>query len=121
MLFLNFQNINSTGNPLNLVTFDFYLPTLYLGLEVDGNVHDNQRLYGTRRDNVTASHGIHIFRFNNDNVLNNSQVVASAICRLVELHARHSPKHFLRLVRESPNSFLLFDQHFYVSIAVSEA
>jgi very-short-patch-repair endonuclease len=68
---------------------DFYCPTLHLGIEVDGSVHDNQKRYDTHRDNVLASHGIHIFRFSNNDVLYNSQAVASDICQLVETRARH--------------------------------
>jgi very-short-patch-repair endonuclease len=68
---------------------DFYCPTLHLGIEVDGSVHDNRKQYDTQRDNILAAHGIHIFRFSNDDVLNNSLAVASDICQIVETRSRH--------------------------------
>lgn len=63
---------------------DFYCPTLRLGVEVDGYVHDEQIQYDRRRDNSLARQGIQIFRFNNDDVLYNTQIVASELCRIVE-------------------------------------
>jgi very-short-patch-repair endonuclease len=68
---------------------DFYCPTLHLGLEVDGGIHDEQVRYDTHRDNVLATHGIHIFRFSNNDVLYNSQAVAFDICQLVATRADH--------------------------------
>jgi len=68
---------------------DFYCPTLHLGIEVDGSVHNDQIRYDTYRDNVLASHGIHVFRFSNNDVLYNSQAVAFDLCQLVETRARH--------------------------------
>jgi very-short-patch-repair endonuclease len=63
---------------------DFYCPTLRMGIEVDGYVHDEQRQYDSRRDNALARHGIQIFRFNNDDVLYNTQVVASELRQIIE-------------------------------------
>jgi very-short-patch-repair endonuclease len=68
---------------------DFYCPTLRMGIEVDGYVHDDQRNYDIRRDNRLASHGIHVFRFSNDNVLYNTQAVASDLCQIIEVRSRH--------------------------------
>ncbi len=72
---------------------DFYCPTLHLGIEVDGGVHSEQKRYDTKRDNRLRTHGIHIFRFSNDDVLYNSQAVASDICQIVE--ARSSNRGFI--------------------------
>jgi very-short-patch-repair endonuclease len=68
---------------------DFYCPTLRLGLEVDGNIHDTQKKYDTRRDNALARHGIHVFRFSNENVLYNSQTVAADLCQIIDARSRH--------------------------------
>jgi very-short-patch-repair endonuclease len=68
---------------------DFYCPTLRMGIEVDGYVHDDQKNYDIRRDNRLASHGIHVFRFSNDNVLYNTQAVASDLCQIIEVRSRH--------------------------------
>ena len=68
---------------------DFYCPTLHLGIEVDGYVHNEQKQYDSHRDNALGRHGIHMFRFSNDDVLFNSQAVASDICQIVEERSRH--------------------------------
>jgi len=68
---------------------DFYCPTLQTGIEVDGYVHDDQKNYDIRRDNQLASHGINVFRFSNDNVLYNTQAVASDLCQIIEIRSRH--------------------------------
>jgi very-short-patch-repair endonuclease len=70
-------------------TLDFYCPKLRLGIEVDGYVHDEQKQYDSQRDNNLARHGIDIFRFSNDNVLYNSQAVASDLCQIIGVRARH--------------------------------
>jgi very-short-patch-repair endonuclease len=68
---------------------DFYCPTLRMGIEVDGYVHDDQKNYDIRRDNRLASNGIHVFRFSNDNVLYNTQAVSSDLCQIIEVRSRH--------------------------------
>jgi very-short-patch-repair endonuclease len=68
---------------------DFYCPTLRLGIEVDGYVHDEQKRYDYGRDNNLARHGIQIFRFSNDDVLYNTHVVASELCQIVEEKNSH--------------------------------
>jgi hypothetical protein len=60
-----------------------------MGIEVDGNVHDDQKNYDIRRDNRLAGHGINVFRFSNNNVLYNSQAVASDLCQIIEVRSRH--------------------------------
>jgi very-short-patch-repair endonuclease len=68
---------------------DFYCPTLRMGIEVDGYVHDDQKKYDIRRDRRLARRGIHVFRFSNDNVLYNTQAVASDLCQIIEVRLRH--------------------------------
>jgi very-short-patch-repair endonuclease len=81
---------------------DFYCPTLHLGIEVDGGIHDEQVRYDTHRDNILAKHGIHVFRFSNDDVLYNSQAVAFDICQLAETRANH--RGFLATTHCPPSS-----------------
>jgi very-short-patch-repair endonuclease len=47
---------------------DFYCPTLRLGLEIDGDVHDDmhQREYDRERDSNLARYGIKMLRTRND-------------------------------------------------------
>lgn len=68
---------------------DFYCPKLRLGIEVDGDMHDEQKKYDYGRDNNLARQGIQIFRFSNDDVLYNPYVVASELCRIVEEKNSH--------------------------------
>ena len=70
-------------------TLDFYCPKLRLGIEVDGYVHDEQKRYDSQRDNNLARYSIDVFRFSNDDVLYNSQIVASDLCQIVGVRARH--------------------------------
>jgi very-short-patch-repair endonuclease len=63
---------------------DFYCPTLRLGIEVNGSMHNEQQDYDCQRDNALARHGIQIFRFSNDNVLHNPTVVASDLHQILE-------------------------------------
>ena len=63
---------------------DFYCPTLRLGIEVDGSVHDERESYDSHRDSVLARHNIDVYRFNNDDVFNNPQSVASDLRKIVQ-------------------------------------
>lgn len=63
---------------------DFYCPTLRLGIEVDGSMHNERQDYDYRRDNALARHSIQIFRFGNDDVLHNTNVVASDLHQILE-------------------------------------
>jgi very-short-patch-repair endonuclease len=68
---------------------DFYCPKLRLGIEVDGDMHDEQKKYDYGRDNNLARRDIQIFRFSNDDVLYNTHVVASELCQIVEEKNSH--------------------------------
>ena len=83
---------------------DFYCPTLRMGIEVDGYVHDDQKNYDSRRDNRLASHGIHVFRFSNDNVLHNTQAVASDLCQIIEVRSRHRGYSASAVLKNTPTT-----------------
>jgi very-short-patch-repair endonuclease len=77
---------------------DFYCPTLRLGIEVDGSMHNQQKDYDYHRDNALARHDIQIFRFGNDDVLYNTNVVATDLHQIFEEKSSHrdfisTPKH----------------------------
>ncbi len=63
---------------------DFYCPTLRLGIEVDGSIHDSQKEYDWNRDNVLARHKIEIQRYTNDEVLYNPNETESRIYQLLQ-------------------------------------
>jgi very-short-patch-repair endonuclease len=65
------------GKQLNSVKFrrqhlippyivDFYAPQLKLVVEVDGDTHDEQKEYDSRRDNFLNNKGYDVLRFTND-------------------------------------------------------
>jgi very-short-patch-repair endonuclease len=62
---------------------DFYCPTLRLGLEIDGDVHDSQRGYDEERDTNLARWGIEVFRAHNEDVFNNPQM-GTQLCRIIQ-------------------------------------
>jgi very-short-patch-repair endonuclease len=63
---------------------DFYCPTLQLAIEVDGGIHNEQREYDRTRDSHLSRHGIKVYRFQNTMVFNESEFVASELCRIIE-------------------------------------
>lgn len=65
-------------------TLDFYCPTLRLGIEVDGGIHDDRRNYDHRRDTNLARRNIQVYRFSNADVFNNAQGLATRICQIVQ-------------------------------------
>jgi very-short-patch-repair endonuclease len=63
---------------------DFYCPTLRLGLEIDGGVHDDQRRYDRQRDSNLARWGIQVLRVRNEVVFNNPQILANQLCKTIQ-------------------------------------
>jgi very-short-patch-repair endonuclease len=64
---------------------DFYCPTLRLGLEIDGEVHDGtyQRGYDKERDSNLARHGIRVLRARNESVFSNPYM-GTELCRIID-------------------------------------
>jgi very-short-patch-repair endonuclease len=63
---------------------DFYCPTLRLGIEVDGGVHDDRERYDRQRDTNLAWRGIQVLRVRNEAVFNNSQILATQLCQIIQ-------------------------------------
>jgi len=63
---------------------DFYCPTLRIGLEIDGGVHDDQRMYDGQRDSNLHRRGIQVYRTTNDEVFNNPQGLATQLCQIIQ-------------------------------------
>lgn len=63
---------------------DFYCPTLRLCLEIDGGIHDDQRRYDRQRDSNLARWGIKVLRTRNEVVLNNPQILATQLCKIIQ-------------------------------------
>ena len=58
---------------------DFYCPAAKLVLEVDGPVHDSTQEEDAIRQQFLESLGLHVLRFTNEEVLNRSDDVLTAI------------------------------------------
>ncbi|MGB8780474.1 MAG: DUF559 domain-containing protein [Candidatus Bathyarchaeia archaeon] len=63
---------------------DFYCPTLRLGLEIDGSIHDDRRRYDRQRDSNLARRGIKVLRRRNEDVFNNPQILANQLCEIIQ-------------------------------------
>jgi very-short-patch-repair endonuclease len=62
---------------------DFYCPTLRIGLEIDGSIHDNQVRYDRQRDSRLEGWGIQVYRTNNEAVFNNPYL-GTELCKIIE-------------------------------------
>jgi very-short-patch-repair endonuclease len=58
---------------------DFYCVEKSLIIEVDGSVHDSQKIRDQARENILQSLGCKILRFSNEQVLNNAEAVIAKI------------------------------------------
>jgi hypothetical protein len=63
---------------------DFYCPTLRLGLEIDGSIHDDQKRYDRQKDSNLARRGIQVLRYRNEDVFNNPQTLANQLCKIIQ-------------------------------------
>ena len=59
---------------------DFYSPTHFLSIELDGSQHLEKQNYDAQRTVYLRSKGIHELRFWDNEVLNNLAVVMEVIC-----------------------------------------
>ena len=50
---------------------DFYCSQLLLGIEIDGNSHDDKEVYDYNRTSILNDYGIKIIRYMNDDVIYN--------------------------------------------------
>jgi len=75
---------------------DFYCPRLRLGVEVDGEVHNEQEQarHDYDRDNQLFRQGIEILRFTNNEVLRYPQETASKIYQTLKDKYEHPSKGF---------------------------
>ncbi|MDI3342037.1 MAG: endonuclease domain-containing protein [Sphaerobacter sp.] len=71
-------------HPIGPYVADFYCPSLRLVIEVDGEVHDQQRAYDAARTEHLAAFGYRVVRLRNEDVLHD---LDSVLRRLAELAA----------------------------------
>jgi adenine-specific DNA methylase/very-short-patch-repair endonuclease len=69
--------------PIDHFIVDFYCPSRYLVIEVDGDTHGTEEAeaYDAERTQILEAYGLKVLRFTNDEVLNNFEGVCAAIER----------------------------------------
>ncbi len=72
--------------PIDRYILDFYSPEYKLGIEADGGQHysDEGEVKDELRAGKLAGYGIQILRFNNLDILNNSEGVYGVILKTIE-------------------------------------
>ncbi|MEQ8757787.1 MAG: DUF559 domain-containing protein [Coleofasciculus sp. G1-WW12-02] len=81
-------------HPVGRFIVDFYCPSCKLVIEVDGDIHAQQKDYDDARTEQLQAFGYRVLRFTNEAVLNDLQAVLAHIVKVAE--AQSPPK--------SPNS-----------------
>jgi very-short-patch-repair endonuclease len=63
---------------------DFYCSKLMLAIEVDGDSHNNKKYLDKQRDLYLEQRGIKTIRFENDEVLNNTNLVKEKLLEIIK-------------------------------------
>ena len=71
--------------PIGVFIVDFYAPKVKLVIEVDGSQHftDDHITKDLKRDSYLMEHGLRILRFNNLEVLKNTEAVLEVILKAI--------------------------------------
>jgi very-short-patch-repair endonuclease len=72
-------------HPIGRFIVDFYCPSCKLVIEVDGDIHTQQKTYDEARTQQLQSFGYRVFRFTNEDVLSNLQTVLACIVQIAEV------------------------------------
>jgi valyl-tRNA synthetase len=70
--------------PVNNFVLDFYCSELLLAIEVDGEIHNEQKDYDQERTNFLNAVGIEVIRFPNVEVLNNIEIVQKNLLECIQ-------------------------------------
>jgi very-short-patch-repair endonuclease len=71
-------------HPVGRFIVDFYCPSCKLVIEVDGDIHTQQKAYDEARTEQLQSFGYRVLRFTNEEVLNDLQTVLTCIVQTAE-------------------------------------
>ena len=74
-------------HPVGRFIVDFYCPSCKLVIEVDGDIHAQQKAYDDARTEQLQSFGYRVLRFTNEEVLNDLQTVLACIVQTAKAHA----------------------------------
>ncbi len=76
-------------HPVGRFIVDFYCPSCKLVIEVDGDIHTQQKVYDEVRTEQLQSFGYRVLRFTNEEVLSDLQTV---LVRIIQAAAACSPQ-----------------------------
>ena len=85
---------------------DFYCPSLWLAIEVDGPIHDERRVEDDARTQALATLGVRVLRFRNEDILSRLQEVLEVLTTSCQRIAEQVPIARRRLRSPSPRSCL---------------
>jgi very-short-patch-repair endonuclease len=71
-------------HPVGRFIVDFYCPSCKLVIEVDGDIHGQQKDYDNARTEQLQAFGYQVLRFTNEAVLNDLQTVLAHIIKVAE-------------------------------------
>jgi very-short-patch-repair endonuclease len=71
-------------HPVGRFIVDFYCPSCKLIIEVDGDIHTQQKAYDEARTEQLELYGYRVLRFTNEEVLNDLQTVLTRIVQAAE-------------------------------------
>lgn len=74
---------------INSFILDFYCSKLLLWIEIDGWIHNNQKIYNIQRDEQLRHYGIIVIRFTNDEVMKNINLVKKEIINIINERKKH--------------------------------
>lgn len=78
--------------PIGNYILDFYCSELLLGIEIDGDIHQQNQEYDNQRNDYLTACGIKIARFKNDEVLNSFKKIKSEILKIIFILNKYSPE-----------------------------
>lgn len=79
-------------HPLGPYIVDFCCPEIRLIIEVDGEVHKDQREYDATRTEQIEHYGYHVVRFSNDAVIHEHAAVLDAILTAASRGGKREPQ-----------------------------
>jgi very-short-patch-repair endonuclease len=71
-------------HPIHRFIVDFYCHEKRLIIEIDGGVHEKQRLYDRRRDGELSHQGYHVIRFSNSEIKLDIETVLNRLSEFVQ-------------------------------------
>jgi very-short-patch-repair endonuclease len=76
--------ISSSYNGKEFYIADFYCHTIRLILEIDGQIHNKQKVYDRARDNTLNELGYHILRISNLEVCSQNEDVLNILTNFID-------------------------------------